>query len=88
MQILNQKLRKAIDRGTRRAHRGSVVAVLLDGARAAGADRPLVEDDSSLSTRYWSDATKGGIPWHKRRVNLSHILAALPVGLEPLTSAT
>ncbi|HEX6617270.1 MAG TPA: hypothetical protein VF046_13280 [Gemmatimonadales bacterium] len=31
-------------------------------------------------------STNGGIPWNKRWVNVSHILAALPVGLEPLTS--
>jgi putative transposase len=33
-------------------------------------------------------STNGGIRWNKRWVNVSHILAALPVGLEPLTSGT
>jgi putative transposase len=33
-------------------------------------------------------ATNGGIRWNKRWVNVSHILATLPVGLEPLTSGT
>jgi transposase InsO family protein len=33
-------------------------------------------------------ATNGGIRWHKRWVNVSHILATLPVGLEPLASGT
>jgi putative transposase len=33
-------------------------------------------------------ATNGGIRWQKRWVNVSHILAALPVGLEPLASGT
>jgi len=30
----------------------------------------------------------GGIRWQKRWVNVSHILATLPVGLEPLASGT
>ena len=33
-------------------------------------------------------ATNGGIRWHKRWVNVSHSLATLPVGLEPLASGT
>lgn len=33
-------------------------------------------------------STNGGIRWQRRWVNVSHILAALPVGLEPLTSGT
>jgi putative transposase len=33
-------------------------------------------------------ATNGGIRWSKRWVNVSHILATLPVGLEPLASGT
>jgi hypothetical protein len=33
-------------------------------------------------------STNGGIRWNKRWVNVSHILATLPVGLEPLTSGT
>ena len=33
-------------------------------------------------------STNGGIRWNQRWVNVSHILAALPVGLEPLTSGT
>jgi putative transposase len=33
-------------------------------------------------------STNGGIRWHKRWVNVSHILATLPVGLEPLASGT
>ena len=33
-------------------------------------------------------STNGGIRWNKRWVNVSHILAELPVGLEPLTSGT
>jgi putative transposase len=33
-------------------------------------------------------STNGGIRWQKRWVNVSHILATLPVGLEPLTSGT
>jgi len=33
-------------------------------------------------------ATNGGIRWNKRWVNVSHILATLPVGLEPLASGT
>jgi len=33
-------------------------------------------------------STNGGIRWNKRWVNVSHILAALPVGLEPLASGT
>ena len=33
-------------------------------------------------------STNGGIRWKKRWVNVSHILATLPVGLEPLTSGT
>jgi putative transposase len=30
----------------------------------------------------------GGIRWNRRWVNVSHILAALPVGLEPLSTGT
>jgi len=33
-------------------------------------------------------STNGGIRWNKRWVNVSHILAELPVGLEPLASGT
>jgi hypothetical protein len=33
-------------------------------------------------------STNGGIRWTRRWVNVSHIHAALPVGLEPLTSGT
>ena len=33
-------------------------------------------------------ATNGGIRWNKRWVNVSHILATRPVGLEPLASGT
>ncbi|MBA3346868.1 MAG: transposase, partial [Gemmatimonadales bacterium] len=33
-------------------------------------------------------STNGGIRWSKRWVNVSHILATLPVGLEPLASGT
>jgi putative transposase len=33
-------------------------------------------------------STTGGIRWHKRWVNVSHSLATLPVGLEPLASGT
>ena len=33
-------------------------------------------------------STNGGIRWQKRWVNVSHILATLPVGLEPLASGT
>jgi putative transposase len=33
-------------------------------------------------------STNGGIRWNKRWVNVSHILATLPVGLEPLASGT
>jgi hypothetical protein len=33
-------------------------------------------------------STNGGIRWNKRWVDVSHILAALPVRLEPLTSGT
>jgi putative transposase len=33
-------------------------------------------------------STNGGIRWFTRWVNVSHILAALPVGLEPLASGT
>ena len=33
-------------------------------------------------------STNGGIRWFKRWVNVSHILATLPVGLEPLASGT
>jgi putative transposase len=33
-------------------------------------------------------STNGGIRWNKRWVNVSHILAALPVGLEPLATGT
>jgi transposase InsO family protein len=33
-------------------------------------------------------STNGGIRWNRRWVNVSHILAALPVGLEPLASGT
>jgi putative transposase len=33
-------------------------------------------------------STNGGIRWNKRWVNVSHILAALPIGLEPLASGT
>ena len=33
-------------------------------------------------------STNGGIRWNKRWVNVSHILATMPVGLEPLTSGT
>lgn len=33
-------------------------------------------------------STNGGIRWNKRWVNVSHILAELLVGLEPLTSGT
>jgi hypothetical protein len=32
--------------------------------------------------------TNGGIRWNQRWANVFHILAALPVGLEPLTSGT
>lgn len=33
-------------------------------------------------------ATNGGIRWHHRWVNVSHVLATLPVGLEPLANGT
>lgn len=33
-------------------------------------------------------STNGGIRWNHRWVNVSHILARLPVGLEPLASGT
>jgi putative transposase len=33
-------------------------------------------------------STHGGIRWQKRSVNVSHILATLPVGLEPLATGT
>ena len=33
-------------------------------------------------------STNGGIRWNRRWVNVSHILATLPVGLEPLASGT
>jgi putative transposase len=33
-------------------------------------------------------STNGGIRWNRRWVNVSHILATLPVGLEPLTTGT
>jgi putative transposase len=33
-------------------------------------------------------STNGGIRWHHRWVKVSHILATLPVGLEPLASGT
>jgi putative transposase len=33
-------------------------------------------------------STNGGIRWNKRGVNVSHILATLPVGLEPLSCGT
>lgn len=33
-------------------------------------------------------STNGGIRWSERWVNVSHILATLPVGREPLTSGT
>jgi putative transposase len=33
-------------------------------------------------------STNGGIRWNRRWVNVSHILAMLPVGLEPLTTGT
>jgi len=33
-------------------------------------------------------STNGGIRWNQRWVNVSHILATLPVGLEPLASGT
>lgn len=33
-------------------------------------------------------STNGGIRWQQRGVNVSHILATLPVGLEPLATGT
>lgn len=33
-------------------------------------------------------STNGGIRWHKQWVNVSHVLATLPVGLEPLSNGT
>jgi hypothetical protein len=33
-------------------------------------------------------STNGGVRWNKRWVNVSHILATLPVGFEPLASGT
>ena len=36
----------------------------------------------------WRGSNSGGIRWNHRWVNVSHILATLPVGLEPLASGT
>lgn len=56
------------------------------------ADRPYVRRLQSIMYPAHFEirrvSTNGGIRWNHRWVNVSHILATLPIGLEPLASGT